>query len=88
MFLSERFRVAVQSPQKQKQKQKQKALSARVRAGVAGHLAIRLNAMLEAEELPTGVSDLHAALLTLDRVVGCQGVCGDAWCVGFKAFRT
>ena len=29
---------------------------------VRGHLSIRLNAMLEAEELPAGVADLDSAL--------------------------
>ena len=29
---------------------------------VGGHLAIRLDAVLQAEELPASISDLHAAL--------------------------
>jgi hypothetical protein len=33
---------------------------------VRGHLSIRLNAMLEAEELPASISDLHACLTNVD----------------------
>ena len=40
--------------------------------GVAGHLTIRLNAMLEAEELPARVSDLHAALPASGGRVDCR----------------
>jgi len=33
---------------------------------VAWHLAVRLNTMLEAEELPTRISDLNACLADVD----------------------
>jgi hypothetical protein len=34
---------------------------------VGGHLAIRLNAMLQAEELPAGIADLATSLANVDR---------------------
>ena len=34
---------------------------------VGGHLAVRLDAVLQAVELPAGVADLHASLSHVDR---------------------
>jgi len=33
---------------------------------VRGHLTVRLNPMLEAEKLPTSITDLHAGLANVD----------------------
>ncbi len=35
-------------------------------AGIAGHLAVRLNAVLQAVELPAGIPHLHACLTNVD----------------------